>query len=143
MALDFKKTFGYNQAKAEEGMWVDIGEGASIKVAKIGTVRYQNIMIRHTRKYQAMIRANRLSAEATVEITANTLADCILLDWKGIIEDGHDLKYSRAEAYRLLKDSPDFRSLVELYGSDGDLFQDNIIDMEDDSKNLPHISNGT
>jgi hypothetical protein len=143
MALDFKKTFGYNRTKADEGMWADIGHGASIKVAKIGTIKYQNTMIRHTRKYQAQFRVNRYTAEATIDIAASTLADCILLDWKGITEDGQEVPYSRANAYRLLKESDDFRSLVEMYGNDADLFQDNIIDVEDDQKNLPITSNGT
>lgn len=145
MPLDFKKAYGYNKKNAQDGMWVSLDEenGVSIKVAKIGTVVYLNTVQKHARKYQALARVNRLTAEQTLEINAKTLADCILLDWKGVMEDGVLIEYSPANAYRILKEYDEFRNLVELHASDPELFQDNIIDMEADSKNSLTISNGT
>jgi hypothetical protein len=145
MAMDFKKTFGYNKTKAREGMWVTLDEAGEvkIKVAKLGTVEYLNTVNKYSRKYQAFTRLNRLSAEQIVDMSANTIADCILLDWKGVEEDGQPVPYSRENAYRMLKEYDDFRSLVETHANDPDLFQDNIIDLESDSKNLPATSNGT
>ena len=145
MPLNFKKTFGFNKDKADEGVWVDIGNDALIKVAKLGTTRYQVALMKHTRKYQSLIRLNRLDPEGMAEITANTLADSILLDWKNIAEDdnGAIMPYTRANAYRMLKDYPDFRALVEMHANDPELFQDGVTDLEADSKNSPTISNGT
>ena len=142
MPMDFKKTFGYNKEKATEGIWIDIGQDASIKVAKLGTNQYQLALMRHTRKYQAQLRNNAIDPDIAAEITANTLADAILLDWKGFEENGKRLPYSRANAFRLLKDSPDFRSDVERYANDRELFQDSL-DLDVDSKNSLPTSNGT
>src|SRR2546423_5872900 len=126
MPMDFKKTFGFDKAKAADGVWVDLGQDTHIKVAKLGTNQYQLALMRHTRKYQAQIRVNRLDPEAMAEITAHTLADSILLDWKGVVEDEQPVPYNRQNAYRLLKEYPDFRALVEQHANDSELFQDQV-----------------
>jgi hypothetical protein len=140
--MDLKKTFGFDREKADGGVWVDIGQDAHIKIAKFGTNKYQLAAMRHTRKYQAQIRAGRPDPESLADITANILADSVLLDWRGITEDDASLPYSRANAYRLLRDYPDFRAMVEQYANDMSLFQD-AMDMEEDAKNSWRISNGS
>lgn len=142
MSMDFKKTFGYDKSKAADGVWVDLGEDTKIKIAKLGTNQYQLALMRHTRKYQAMIRVNRLDPEAMADITANTLADSILLDWSGVMEDGAPVPYNRPNAFRLLKEYPAFRELVEAHANDPLIFQDGM-DLEADTKNLLTTSNGT
>lgn len=144
MAMNLKKTYGYNKKMAQEGVWVDIGDGASIKVAKLGTIAYQNTVQRHARKYQALTRVGRLNAKEMVELTAGALADCILLDWKNILdENDNPLPYNRENAYKLLVEYEEFRNLVESYANDTDLFRDNVIDIESDSKNSLITSSGT
>jgi hypothetical protein len=142
MPMDLKKTFGYDKAKAADGVWVDLGNDTTIKIAKLGTNQYQLALMRHTRKHQAQLRSGYVDPELAADITANTLADAILLDWKNMMEDDKIIPYSRANAYRLLKEYADFRTLVEQYANDRDLFQDTL-DLEADSKNSLPTSNGT
>lgn len=144
MAMDLKKQFGYNKKIARDGVWVDLQDDGSvaIKVAKIGTLDYLNTVNKFSRKYQAQARLNRMTAEQIVELNARVLSDCILLDWKGIEEDGNPIPYTRENAYRILKEYDDLRSMVEAHANDSDLFQDNIIDIEADSKNSLTTSNG-
>ncbi len=97
--------------------------------------------MKYTRAHQAKIRVGRLDPESAAEITANTLADTILLDWKGVVEDDTPVLYSRANAYRIMKDYPDFRALVEQHAQDPEVFQDQV-DLDADSKNLRNTFNG-
>ena len=142
MPMDFKKAFGYDEKKADAGVWIDIADGISIKIAKLGTVKYQEALMRYTRRHQAIIRLNRLDPKMMADITANTLADSILLDWKGVIIDDIPIDYNRDNAYKMLKEYPDFRTLVENNANDASNFQDDAIDLEVDTKNLPITSNG-
>ena len=141
MSMDLKKTFGFNHESAIGGVWVDLGQDTHIKVAKLGTNKYQLALMKYTRAHQAKIRVGRLDPESAAEITANTLADTILLDWKGVVEDDTPVLYSRANAYRIMKDYPDFRALVEQHAQDPEVFQDQV-DLDADSKNLRNTFNG-
>lgn len=139
--MDLKKSFGVNAEKAEEGVWFSVDERASIKVAKIGTLKYQRALMKHTQKYQALIRINRLSAEHLTKVTVLTLADAVLLDWREFEEDGKPLFYSKEAAIRILEEYPDFRAYVEQCGNNIEEFQEG--DVEADAKNSLHISAGS
>lgn len=141
MPMDFEAVYCVNESKASEGVWVNLVSGARIKVAKLGTVKYQNALMRHTRKYQAQIRVNRLDAETMNEITIKTLAECILLDWEDIEIGGKPFPYNQKNAVFLMTRSSDFRTDVENSANNMELFQDQV-DLDADSKNLLTTSNG-
>lgn len=142
--MDLKKTFGFNKEKAEQGVWFSYDETTRIKVAKIGTLKYQNVVTRLSKPYQSRIRNNRLTPEDATHLTAQVLAECILLAWEGLEEEGISVIYSRAEALRLLETYVDFRAFVETCANDTEEFQEAgiIADGDADAKNSLISSNG-
>ena len=131
--MKLSKIYGYDQDKAANGVWVDLEDGARIKVAKIGTATYTQALEKASRKYRIKIRTNTLKADEAMLISAQALADAILLDWQGFeTEEGTILPYSHENALKALKEYPTFRDTVELHANDPENFQD---DIEVDAKN--------
>ena len=62
------------------------------------------------------------------------MTECIILDWKGLEEDGKTVKYSKAECTRILKEYKDFRDHVSELANSMELFK-NEMDAEAE-KNL-------
>lgn len=97
----------------EEGVWVDIGEGAQLKVARVGNPRYRSRVRELSKPYKRQIRADILPEDMSDEIVLRAFSETILLDWKGIEDDnGEPIPYSHENAYELLKGLRDFRTLV-------------------------------
>lgn len=97
----------------EEGVWVDIGEGAKVKVARIGNPKYRARLRELQKPYRRQIRLDTLPEDLNDEIVIRAIADTILLDWSGIEDDkGKAIKYSKDAAFELLKGLRDFRGLI-------------------------------
>ncbi len=98
-------------AELEEGAWVDIGEGARIKVAYTGSRRFREAAFKRTNRRG--FRQTRQTFEAQDEDTIRLLAKDVLLDWKGIEDDdGNAIPYSQAKALELLTEQYPFREIV-------------------------------
>jgi len=97
----------------EDGVWMDIGDGASLKVARVGNPRYRKRIAQLTKPYKRQIRSDTLPEDLSDELVLKAFSETILLDWKGIEDDkGKAIKYSQEAAYKLLSGLRDFRSLV-------------------------------
>jgi archaellum component FlaC len=51
------------------------------------------------------------------------MADCIVLDWKGLEEDGKAVKFSKEECVRVLKEYKDFRDHVSELANSMEIFR--------------------
>lgn len=118
-----KKNYGTNKVLENEGVWVDLGDGASIKVARVGNKENTALVKRLTAPHKVAIRTNKLPDEIWEKITIEALASTILLDWKGLKEDGKVIAYSKENAVKLLTDYKDFRDQVSGLSSELALFQ--------------------
>lgn len=123
--MDIKKSFGTSLALENEGVWIELGEGASIKVARVGNKENKALLKKLIAPHKMAARNDKLADEVWEKITVESMAATILLDWKGIEDDGKALPYNKENAIRLLTDYKDFREQVASFSSELALFQSN------------------
>lgn len=96
-----------------EGVWVDLGDGGKVKVARLGNPQHRKVSQALGRPHQAQIRAGRLKPEVAEKLGIQATAQAILLDWEGIEDDdGKLIPYSQEKALELLTELKDFRDTV-------------------------------
>lgn len=129
--------FKTDTALEDEGVWttIDASSDAQIRIARIGNRRYREAMARRLKPYRRALRAGTLDDSVTERITAEVLAETVLLDWRGVTADGAPLPYSRDAARDLLLDPAyrDFRDLVVELAGELDLYRER--DLEAAEKN--------
>lgn len=109
---DLKKMFGTDKTAEVEGVWQDIGDGVELLIARIGNPEYQKEFQRISKPHRRAIRRGHLSDSVAEKLLIKAMAKCILLDWKGLQEDGKDLPYSYDNAVRILTEYRDLRDYV-------------------------------
>jgi len=137
----FDKLFGFDETKSENGVWVDVPDGGRLKLGMIGSHAYNQALDKHIKRYRNLIRATgNLTVEQNTAVTIQVYADSVLLDWDGYEDEhGQPLKCTRDNKVKMLTKYPNFRTLIESYAGDRDIFQD---DIEADAKNSSSMSSG-
>lgn len=129
----------------DEGVWttVDAASGCRLKIARIGNRRYRETMARRLKPYRRALRAGTLDDQVTERITAEVLAETVLLDWQGLQRDGTPVAYGREAAAAILSDPAykDFRDLVVELASDQEAYRER--DIEDAEKNFARSCAGS
>lgn len=121
--MDLKKEFATNKQYEQEGVWTDIGNGCSIKIARVGNEHYTALFRKLSKPYQNQIRRGTLPNDKAEDLLIQVMAESIVLDWKGLEEDGKPVKYSRETCARILKEYKDFRELVSDLSNSLELFK--------------------
>lgn len=119
-----------DQVKEEEGVWVDIDIDAQIKVARLFNDRFTRMMAAARRPYGRKVEQDTTLQE---KLLVEVMAECILLDWKGLTEDGKELKFSKKRGLELMQQSRDFRNIVTQAATDAANFHAD--EVEEDAKN--------
>ncbi|EDP66831.1 hypothetical protein BAL199_17258 [alpha proteobacterium BAL199] len=136
--------FKADTALEDEGVWstVDAASGCRLRIARIGNRRYRETMARRLKPYRRALRAGTLDDQVTERITAEVLAETVLLDWERLERDGVAVAYSREAAAAILADPAykDFRDLVVELASDQESYRER--DLEDAEKNSVTSSAG-
>ena len=123
MALKIS-TFKTNAESEQEGVWVDIGSGASIKVARMNNFAYEDEIRRLGKPHLRAIRLGTLDNETLEKITIKAFSLHILKDWKGIDDDaGKPIKYSTEKAEELMTEFRDFYKMVQEFANEQELFR--------------------
>ena len=122
--MDLKKIFGTDRKAEDAGVWVDIGQGARVKVARDTSTRYRERLRDVLRPYRGSIVAGALSDEQAQKLFAKAAAGTLLLDWEGIEQDGRPLAFSIDAAEQLMADLPDFYRAVESFSKEAALFRE-------------------
>lgn len=118
MALDIFKEFATDTVKEEDGVWVGIGGGAELLLARAGNKAYGKMLAKEYEKHKHELELkNEVSDKLSEEIMIDVLAKTVLLGWKGIEFKGKPLEYSVANGKQLLA-LKDFRKLVGNYADD-------------------------
>lgn len=110
--MDITK-FRTDEEKERKGVWIPIGDGAELLIARWGNpemVKTSERLMEPPEIKQAY-RHGALSEEKALEINIETMAESILLDWRGLEEKGKSIQYSKAKAIELLR-IKDFCGLV-------------------------------
>jgi hypothetical protein len=106
----------------DEGVWIPLDD-AEIKIARIGSPKYQSRLRAKLRPHQDAIVHGYLKDSVATKIQIEVMADFILLDWRGNFEvDGKPLPYSRENAMLALE-IDEFRAWVDRQARDLENFR--------------------
>ena len=95
----------------ESGVWVDLGDGARLKLARIGNPAYKKLMREKLKPYRTQAARAGISEDKFTEMTCDVLSKTVLIDWKGWEDDkGKEIPYSHKNAYDRLPARPVGRS---------------------------------
>lgn len=124
--------FRTNKEWELNGVWVDLGDGAQVKVARHGNPNHKRVVRELLKPYKQQVRNETLSDEIAERIQKDALIECLLLDWRGIELDGEELPFNRenvAKALQIEDFYNDVRFLTESFAT----FQSE--ELEHDRKN--------
>lgn len=121
--MDIKKQYGTSEKLENEGVWVPMGDGCQVKIARAGNKENRELIKRLVAPHKVALRNNRLPEDTLDTLTIEAMATTILLDWKGMEEDGKPVPYTKENAVRLLTDYKDFRDQVSASSTEMALFQ--------------------
>lgn len=110
--MDFKRTFGTNKTKEEQGVWQPGPEGSSYLLARSGNKAFNKLMGELVKPHRKLIEMGKADDDLLTNITAEAVSRTILLDWKGVTDEGKPVPYSQAEAKRRLIEFPDFADMI-------------------------------
>lgn len=117
----------YNVDKdlAENGVWIDLGEGVKIQIVRIKSQRARKCLTRLNLPHNHLLRQNRaLPADTQDRINERFVAEGLLLDWSGIQgEDGEELEFSPETALEVLRKYPDFLDDVCFFAMEAESFR--------------------
>lgn len=107
----------------QEGVWVDIGDGAEIRVARAGNPEHEALLRKLRKPHEKRFRSGEIPPDLAKSIAVEAMARHILLDWRGITEDdGTPIPYSYENAKRLLG-LRDFREMVAEIAMEAETFR--------------------
>ena len=120
--MDLKRHFSTDRELEEQGVWVDIGEGAMIKVARVSNSRaraaYDSI-----RSIADKVVKKYISVQDDQAKLIAVVASTILLDWKGMEWEGENLPYNVQNATKVLTECQSFLELVIELASESETFR--------------------
>lgn len=110
------RKFAWDTEATEQGVWRSVFDGAAeLKIARFNNPKH-NALLRRLREENDELLKDDSTDEAQaklLEISGLALAETVLVDWRGILdEDGNELPYSKEAAYDLLKNYEEFADLV-------------------------------
>lgn len=122
--------------KSTDGVWIDIDTTTKIKLARFLNSKHKAFVDRAMKPHKRVSRVGNVDDEIINKIEIEALANCVLLDWKGLTVKGKDIKYSVKKAIEFLSDPalPQFITLVRELSTDMTNFHEEIL--EDSAKNI-------
>ena len=119
-----KKAFGTSKVREEEGTWVDVTDEISIKVRRFSSRASKESMKRFEKEF-ANVGKKKLKQEEVEDLVTRTMADAIIVDWKGVTgDDDKELECSYENKLAILTDPEmsDFRDFVASQANSRDTF---------------------
>lgn len=122
--------FKQNVSSAQEGVWVDVGDGLEVKIARMGNKKYNETIRKLSKPYKTAIRNGTLADSVFEEMQNKAIAEAILLDWTGLEDDKGEITYSTEEAFNILSNPEfeDFKKLVTDLAEEQETFRSIEID---------------
>lgn len=118
---------------AEDGVEVDLGEGAAIIVRPMRNEQFKKYLNTLLKPYERRIQQKRMDAKLQDDLTRKAVAKHVLIGWKGIEIDGKEVKYSPAKAEELMKRFEDFQEDVLTAALSRETFRAEVV--EENEKN--------
>lgn len=102
--------FRQSKEKQREGVWVELGDGASIKVAYSDNPDFQSEFTKLVKPYR--MRGTEVPTDKMSDIICECLSKHVLLDWKGIYDGDKEISFSQEKAKALLSEIDFLRDRV-------------------------------
>jgi hypothetical protein len=123
-SFDVFAEFATDEKKENDGVWVDIGKGARLLVARAGNRKYSRLLTAAIEKHQRALdlkdeAADKLSDQITIDVAA----EAILLGWEKLSFKGQDMGAYSVTAAKQLLAVKDFRHYVSRLSNDFDRFR--------------------
>ncbi len=97
--MDLYQQFETDETAEAEGVWVTIGIGARLKIARAGNPKHAAAIKRLSAPHiRPGMRMADIPDDVFSTITKEAVAESILVDWEGITRNGVPVPYSKAEA---------------------------------------------
>lgn len=111
-----------------EGVWKDVTDDFSIKIARLGNTSYSLAMQALTLKPTNSSLVDERQSITDEELTV-ILASTVIVDWKGLTENGEVVPYSVKKATEILLDPrfKDLRRWVIRMASDATNYREEVI----------------
>lgn len=124
--MDIRKLFGVNKAKETEGAWVPIGGGIEVKVKRAGQANkeFAAEQMKMLKPFSKQIAMNTMDMDVLRQINAKLFAKHVIVDWRGISEDGEVVPFSKEKFLEYANEMPDFFSDVFAAATELQNFQD-------------------
>ena len=141
MAFDLKKQFETDEQLEVDGVWEDLDdEGAGILVARVGNKAYLQTYQKIPLGVRRQLDTGTLPEKMGDQLINKLLAKTILLDWRGLANDGKEIEYNYDNALLMLTNYKDFREFVWSIANDLARFREE--DLEEASGNSESASAG-
>ena len=110
--MDIFSTFATDEVAEAEGRWFPLSKTAKVLVARTGNANYIKALRQRMKDNQIDSEDNSEENEKLVtSLIVETMAETILLGWKGLEYKGKVMEYSKANAVTLLE-VKDFRKRI-------------------------------
>lgn len=132
--MDLTKSYvEIDDAIAEDGVEVDLGEGAAIIVRPMRNEQFKKYLNTLLKPYERRIQQKRMDPKLQDELTRKAVAKHVLIGWKGIEVDGKAVKYTPEKAEELMKRFDDFQEDVLIAAMSSETFRREVV--EENEKN--------
>jgi len=123
--MKIKQHFATDASAEEEGVWVEIGEGAAVKVARFGNKRHEKALDRLRKPYRNILRTGgEIPKDRAEAIVIESMAEALLLDWRGFEDDdGRAIAHDKETAIGLLTELKDFRNQVAAIAMEAETYR--------------------
>lgn len=124
--MDIRKLFGVNKAKESEGAWVPIGGGIEVKVKRAGQANkeFAAEQMKMLKPFSKQIAMNTMDMDILRQINAKLFAKHVIVDWRGISENGETVPFSKEKFIEYATEMPDFFSDIFTAATELQNFQD-------------------
>lgn len=95
-----------------DGVWHNLGDGAEFKLARLGNPRFVAEYQKVAGPYREQAQRKTLPPEKQQELMIVAFCRAVLVDWRGLEENGAPLPYSSKKAIELFS-QPEFRVLLD------------------------------
>ena len=103
------------------GAWAEY-HGVELLIARSGNSKYKSAFRHKIKPYKKQIDNGTLPPETSDRILSETIAETVLLGWRGLEADGKDVPYTLDNAIDLLTSDPDCRDFVMSFSEDMENF---------------------
>ena len=95
----------------KEGVWLDYGNGAQIKLARAGGAneKFRQALTARMKPHRRLLDADQMPEALASQIMQEVYARTVVLDWRGVKDlNGTDLPYSYENVIKAFEAFPDF-----------------------------------